>query len=981
MTFEASNYILNRGNLGLGVTPSAWSIGKALDIDSGSVGILGYLNESYYTNNSYFDGGWKYKVSSAANQYILLNNGGHIWRTAPSGTAGNAITFTQAMTLDASGRLGIGTTSPSYRLDVYGGARIENAGEASMIFRNNTWGNFTIGQSAFSLSGGFLSIGAASAIMTFDGTNSRVGIGTTSPGYRLHTYSNTTATQTIANFAAANYGSASSRTYIQIGTQYEDGSSRIGSVNTTGNQSALIFQTHAAASDVWNDAMYINGSGNVGIGTTSPSQKLQIAAGNIQLDDDYAVQWGGATNFILGSNASNYLRFYTNNAERMRITSGGNVGIGTSSPANKLTIQSNSTQLRLETASDPSGYHSFIESNYNASNPLNIYSSAAASYAMGTIVLSGITGVNTYLNSYYGIIFGTSSTSISSGTVRMMITNGGNVGIGTTSPSEKLHLYANASSVELRMENSTISSYIRSQTDNLNFYVNGAERMRITSGGNVLIGTTTDSGFKLDVNGKIRSVNNNDQITIKTSSTNGTRIGHDASGLYFANDDTSLDVLRIFGGTSGSLRLSIASTGAATFSSSVTAGAEYAYYWQRTSGGSNLWSLSANSGSAYIFNHTTGSVAMTILNGGNVGIGTTSPGVKLDVSSDIRTATRYLVNTGTANQDMSIGYWDGANARIEAGSAYPMLITSYQGNVRIGISGGTTMTIQSSNVGIGTTSPAVSLDVNGKIRLRDGGNTTVPSIQMNAGATIGFSNPSSDDIAVITSSTERMRITSGGNTELYGNLSLRASATGSTATHVPVFTADPASTTRSLLTRTLQDFKFDVGSFIAKGVRSNAGDYTRTLDSVNDYSLWQDNFDWDASYNRSKVIIEAQTTGNINSSNTADKQLTIGWGISSDTNFNGDDYCTVNVPLGTGAVDYNVIINGTITITSNSELKMVIRVQIASGNVIEQNVMRMANVTAAGAMLNATKNIAFTGKMNVTGTHTWSQRQTYLRLN
>jgi hypothetical protein len=145
--------------------------------------------------------------------------------------------------------------------------------------------------------------------------------------------------------------------------------------------------------------------------------------------------------------------------------------------------------------------------------------------------------------------------------------------------------------------------------------------------------------------------------------------------------------------------------------------------------------------------------------------------------------------------------------------------------------------------------------------------------------------------------------------------------------------------------------------------------------------LWQDVFAWDASYNRSKVIIEAQTTGNIASSNTADKQLTIGWGISSDTNFNGDDYCTVNVPLGTGAVDYNVIINGTITITSNSELKMVIRVQIASGNVIEQNVMRMANVTAAGAMLNAAKNIAFTGKMNVTGTHTWSQRQTYLRLN
>ena len=48
------------------------------------------------------------------------------------------------------------------------------------------------------------------------------------------------ATQIIANFAAANYGCPSSRTYIQIGAQYGDGSSRIGSINTTGNQSALI---------------------------------------------------------------------------------------------------------------------------------------------------------------------------------------------------------------------------------------------------------------------------------------------------------------------------------------------------------------------------------------------------------------------------------------------------------------------------------------------------------------------------------------------------------------------------------------------------------------------------------------------------------------------------------------------------------------------------------------------------------------------
>jgi hypothetical protein len=55
----------------------------------------------------------------------LQNAGGtgqHQWHIAPSGTAGNAISFTQAMTLDASGNLGVGTSSPGKRLDVAGGA-------------------------------------------------------------------------------------------------------------------------------------------------------------------------------------------------------------------------------------------------------------------------------------------------------------------------------------------------------------------------------------------------------------------------------------------------------------------------------------------------------------------------------------------------------------------------------------------------------------------------------------------------------------------------------------------------------------------------------------------------------------------------------------------------------------------------------------------------------------------------------------------
>jgi len=103
------------GNFGLGVTPSAWSW-KALQI--GSFGGFFATNTgayaSYLGNNAYYNAGWKYIASTAAVHYEMAGgDGAHRWYNAPSGTAGNAITFTQAMTLDANGNLGIGTTSPS----------------------------------------------------------------------------------------------------------------------------------------------------------------------------------------------------------------------------------------------------------------------------------------------------------------------------------------------------------------------------------------------------------------------------------------------------------------------------------------------------------------------------------------------------------------------------------------------------------------------------------------------------------------------------------------------------------------------------------------------------------------------------------------------------------------------------------------------------------------------------------------------------
>ena len=113
------------GNLGLGVTPSAWkSDWNALDVETGGIALAGSLAAGAVTTNAFLNSStqWVYKSSFAASMYRQISTGAHEWHIAPSGTAGNAITFTQAMTLDAAGALLVGTTSKvsSESLQVYG---------------------------------------------------------------------------------------------------------------------------------------------------------------------------------------------------------------------------------------------------------------------------------------------------------------------------------------------------------------------------------------------------------------------------------------------------------------------------------------------------------------------------------------------------------------------------------------------------------------------------------------------------------------------------------------------------------------------------------------------------------------------------------------------------------------------------------------------------------------------------------------------
>jgi hypothetical protein len=129
------------GNVGIGITPSAWASYGAPVIEMATGGTVIGAGSSFTTGQNWFyDGAFKYKISNAAT-YNIQSAGTHQWYTAPSGTANNTITFTQRMHLSEPGNLGVGTGSPSERLHVNGRARIatidSSASPVNMLWADN----------------------------------------------------------------------------------------------------------------------------------------------------------------------------------------------------------------------------------------------------------------------------------------------------------------------------------------------------------------------------------------------------------------------------------------------------------------------------------------------------------------------------------------------------------------------------------------------------------------------------------------------------------------------------------------------------------------------------------------------------------------------------------------------------------------------------------------------------------------------------
>jgi hypothetical protein len=287
------------GNLGLGVTPSAWGNGVSAQGDGWSISTTSGFDSLAITANArqtaYGNGGqnWVYRGTAGASSYEQTN-GNHIWRYASSGTAGNAVTFTQAMTLTNSGNLLVGGTANSFSARIYSletSATEKNnlalyttgAHNTARMALYNDAGSASVQSISGSLSFSSGGVGSGNERMRIDSAGN-VGIGTTTPNAKL--------TVASAGEAIRMIGSTPYLTFVDASQ-----TTRFGYIQHTGSNLALVNEQSGSLDMYTSNALRatIDSAGNLGIGTSSPTVKLDVAgsilaSGNVTAYSDIRVK-------------------------------------------------------------------------------------------------------------------------------------------------------------------------------------------------------------------------------------------------------------------------------------------------------------------------------------------------------------------------------------------------------------------------------------------------------------------------------------------------------------------------------------------------------------------------------------------------------------------------------------------------------------------------------------------------------------------
>jgi hypothetical protein len=329
---SGSALVFDGTHLGLGVTPSAWGLGKAFEI--GTVGNAVYSTGAGNLRlfcNVYYDSNYRYAVTGFASRYEQ-SSGEHYWYSAPSGTAGAVPAFTQAMTLDASGNLGVGTTSPRAKLNLEGGS-------TTSINATACWQYIGSGAAASYTSSNYMGVGfgynnagnsEAPAFIGFTVTDASA---STNGALVFATRSVTTATAPTERLRITSAGEVgigtSSPTSTQSGLDISSGglSLIIGADNgsstrtNAGNKSGRFAMAH-----------YTNAEEPFAIAlcdVTSTTNELSLGGGSGACNTATVVKFFTAANNTTVSGS-----------ERARIDSSGNLLVGTTTGYGKVSILS-----------------------------------------------------------------------------------------------------------------------------------------------------------------------------------------------------------------------------------------------------------------------------------------------------------------------------------------------------------------------------------------------------------------------------------------------------------------------------------------------------------------------------------------------------------------------------------------------------------------------------------------------------------------